>query len=114
MSLDIYLESVVCEHCGRGGEEVFSVNITHNLTGMADEAGIYKHLWRPEELRIAKAEELIAPLSAAVKLMMDDPGRFRKHNPENGWGDYGVFLSAVESYLSACKRYPKATLRVWR
>ena len=35
--------------------EVYSANITHNLNTMADEAGIYKHLWRPDEIKITKA-----------------------------------------------------------
>ncbi len=29
--------------------EVYSANITHNLGEMADKAGIYYALWRPEE-----------------------------------------------------------------
>lgn len=30
---------------------IFSANITHNLNAMAEAAGIYKHLWRPEVSR---------------------------------------------------------------
>ena len=41
---------------------VYSANITHNLTKMADEAGIYECLWRPEEIGITKAGQLIEPL----------------------------------------------------
>ena len=29
---------------------------------MADEAGIYKYLWSPEEIGITKAEQFIEPL----------------------------------------------------
>jgi hypothetical protein len=38
--------------------EVYSANITHNLNTMADEAGIYEHLWRPDEIQITKAKEV--------------------------------------------------------
>lgn len=44
MSLDVYLEGPPVP------QDVFWANITHNLGRMADEAGIYKHLWRPEEI----------------------------------------------------------------
>ena len=47
------LEPVTAEESE--SEEVYSANITHNLGGMADEAGIYEALWRPEEVGIAKA-----------------------------------------------------------
>ena len=39
----------------REPEGAYSANITHNLGKMAEEAGIYKHLWRPEEIGITKA-----------------------------------------------------------
>ena len=50
MSLDFYLYVDV----DTGGEEphrtdLCDKNITHNLTEMADKAGIYKCLWRPDE-----------------------------------------------------------------
>jgi len=95
-------------------EEVYSANITHNLTSMAHEAGIYKCLWRPEEVGITKAEQLIDPLTDGLALMKADPERFEKHNPTNGWGSYDGFISWVERYLVACKEYPDADVSVWR
>lgn len=94
--------------------EVYSTNITHNLTGMAAEAGIYKHLWRPEEIGITEAGELIAPLRAALELMKQNPERFKKHNAPNGWGTYKHFVPFVEEYLAACVETPHATIRVSR
>lgn len=95
-------------------DEVYSANVTHNLNSMAGEAGIYEHLWRPDELGITKASELVEPLRAGLALMKADPPRFEKHNPENGWGSYKVFVPWVESYLAACEKYPAATVRVSR
>lgn len=94
--------------------EVFSANITHNLNTMADEAGIYKALWRPDENGITKAAQLIEPLEAGLALMKSDPDRFIKLNPKNGWGSYKDFLPWVERYIHACREYPDAEVRVSR
>lgn len=104
MSLDVYLTSVL-----------FSANITHNLGEMAAEAGIYSHLWRPEEvLNCSTGRDLIEPLDAGLKLLLSDPERFKKFNPENGWGDYDGLVRFVEKYLRACRMYPDARVDVGR
>ena len=95
-------------------ETVYSANITHNLNKMADDAGVYKHLWRPDEIGITKAAELIEPLRAGLELLKNDPSRFKKFNPENGWGTYEGLVAFVEKYLAACEEYPAATVRVSR
>ena len=115
MSLDVSLTVSV----GTGGTkphvvELFEANITHNLTVMAEEAGIYKHLWRPEEIGITTAGDLVEPLTEALKLMRDDPQRFSAMNPKNGWGSYEVFLPWIEEYRDACEHHPKATVNVSR
>lgn len=93
---------------------VYSANITHNLNTMAGEAGIYKHLWRPDEIGITKAAELIEPLRAGLALLKSDPARFKKFNPENGWGNYEGLVAFVEKYLAACEEYPAADVSVSR
>src|SRR5688572_29936062 len=45
---------------------VYSANITHNLNAMAENAGIYMHLWRPDQIGIMTASQLIAPLTAGL------------------------------------------------
>lgn len=95
-------------------EEYYEANITHNLGKMAAEAGIYKHLWRPEEIGITKARELIAPLTDAIELMESDPPRFEKHNASNGWGLYENFVPFVRKYRDACTEYPDANVSVSR
>lgn len=94
--------------------EVYSANITHNLGAMAKEAGIYMHLWRPEEIGLTKAGELIKPLRAGIELMKEYPDRFEKHNSPNGWGTYKHFVPFVEKYLAACEENPCATIFVSR
>ncbi len=107
MSLDVYLTAVK-------RTVVFERNITHNLAKMAVEAGIYKHLWRPEELNITKASELIEPLTVGLAFLKAEPKRFEALNPSNGWGSYEGFWRFVESYLEACKEDPEAEISVSR
>jgi hypothetical protein len=94
--------------------EVYTDNITHNLGSMAAEAGIYKHLWRPEEINITKANELIEPLRHGLHSLKMDPERFKKLNPENGWGTYEGLIQFVENYLNACYQYPDTNIEVSR
>lgn len=94
--------------------EVYSANITHNHTVMADAVGIYTHLWRPKELGIATAGELIEPLRAGLELLKSDPARFEAYNSSNGWGLYENFVQFVENYLAACEENPGATIWVSR
>lgn len=94
--------------------EVFQANITHNLNGMAKEAGIYEALWRPDEIGISQARQLIEPLRNGLARLRLNPQHYVKFNPENGWGSYDGFVPWVQTYLDACERYPDATVRVSR
>ena len=82
--------------------EVFSANITHNLNTMAGEAGIYEYLWRPDEIKITKAKELIEPLRKGLHNLKSQPEKYKKFNPKNGWGSYDGLVKFVENYLNAC------------
>lgn len=101
MSLDVTLRVP-------GMVQIFDSNITHNLGKMAHEAGIYMHLWRPSEIGIRHAEELIKPLEAGLAKLRENPDHFKKFNPENGWGDYDLLVRFVEEYRDACQMYPQA------
>lgn len=94
--------------------DVYQDNITHNLNRMAVEAGLYHPLWRPEEMGIETADQLIAPLTTGLALLESDPERFRKFNPENGWGDYEGLVSFTRRYLDAATKYPTAAVHVSR
>lgn len=107
MSLDVSLEAV-------RPTIVYDGNITHNLNKMAEEAKIYLHLWRPEEIGVAKASELIQPLRDGLVTLKAEPERFRAFDAPNGWGKYEDFLRFVEEYLAACEANPDATIRVSR
>jgi hypothetical protein len=118
MSLDVYLrEDVKCPHCKESipyGDELYSANITHNLGKMAAEAGIYKHLWRPDEIKITKARQLIKPLQKGLAKLIAEPDRYKAFDAPNGWGLYIHFVPFVSLYLAACEKFPKATVSVSR
>src|SRR5208337_4894136 len=96
MSLDFYLDRVQLTR-------VFDKNITHNLNTMAEEAGIYEALWRPDEHEYKKAEQIIPILRKGLELLESDPERFKKFNSPNGWGTYEHFVLFVKSVLEACE-----------
>jgi uncharacterized surface protein with fasciclin (FAS1) repeats len=94
--------------------EVYERNITHNLNEMAEKAGIYKHLWRPDELELTKAWELVLPLEEGLDRLRKDPDTFKVFSPKNGWGSYDILVEFVESYIAACKEHPGSIIRVSR
>ena len=126
MSLDVYLhdgpdpEPHPCKACGGTGtirpgrEPVFESNVTHNLNRMAEAAGIYRHLWRPEEIGVTKAGQLVQPLREGLARLRSDPGHFKKYNPENGWGNYDGLVRFVSNYLDACEQFPDADVTACR
>ena len=115
MSLDIWLEIEV----DTGGKEphkveLFSSNITHNLNTMAEEAGIYKALWRPDELwENPTANKLIPHLEAGLLKLKSHPEHYKQFDASNGWGTYKDFVPFVEKVLIACKKHPKASVITW-
>ena len=107
MSLDVYLKAI--QPC-----VIYQRNITHNLNKMAMEAGISKELWRPDEIGVTKAKQLIEPLHEGLVRLLAYPVRYKKFNPENGWGDYDGLVAFVQEYLGACEKNPEADVEVSR
>ena len=109
MSLDLSLYTNV----DLGGKEPYRVdvaqyNITHNLGKMAEDANLYKWLWRGNENGITLAGHLIAPLEAGLGVLRADPERFKALNSSNGWGNYGNLVTFTTLVLTACKAHPLA------
>jgi hypothetical protein len=107
MSLDISLYETK-------PSEVFTANITHNLTEMASALGIYECLWRATENKILRADELIGPLAAALRKLKADPDFFDKFSAQNGWGTTEQFIPWLEKLLAACRENPAASIHISR
>lgn len=109
MSLNVYLKAprVV---------EVYERNITHNLSEMARQAGLYEALWRPEEIEgfEGSASELVPILREGLTKLKADPDYFRRFSPSNGWGGYENLVTFTESYMESCMANPDATVFVSR
>lgn len=107
MSLDFYLQAprVVTVH---------SQNITHNLNTMAEAAGLYHVLWRPDEHGITHANQCIEPLRKGIAELVARKPEMLKLNPSNGWGDYDGLLAFAREALAACEDNPDAEVRVSR
>lgn len=107
MSLDVSLNK-------RKMCSVYDGNITHNLGKMADAAGIYYHLWCPEEIEIKKAKNLIDPLKKGLLELNRNSKKYKKFNPSNGWGNHAVLVRFVENYIEACEENPNSIIKVYR
>jgi hypothetical protein len=81
---------------------------------MADAAGIYEALWRPDENNLTKASQLVPILRAGLARLVADPAKFKEFNSPNGWGMYEHFVPFVQKYLDACREYPDADVSVSR
>ena len=109
MSLDVTLYYESPEH------EVYSANITHILNKMADAAGYYRYIWRPEELwEHPLAKYLIPHLRACVRELIENPKKYRQFDSPNGWGRYEDFVLWLVRYWQACCEHPEALVRVSR
>ena len=99
---------------------VYTNNITHNLGKMANQVllsnghTLYEVLWRPDEHDWKFAEDIAEMLNEGFNILISDPEKFKKFNPENGWGDYAGLCNFVYNYRNACWEKPDAELRVSR
>jgi len=107
MSLSVYLED-------ENLEELYWRNITHNLGKMARTAGLYECLWRPDEIGITTAHQLIEPISKGIAFLAMHRRICEQDNPPNGWGNWESLYDFCCDYLKACTEHPSATVRVWR
>lgn len=122
MSLDISLYSkekktVMCYSCMHEHEEqgiLYDANITHNLGEMASKAGIYKALWRPEEIDAQYAKDIIEVVEKGLADLKARPEYFEQFNSPNGWGMYEHFVPFVSDYLDALKENPDAEIHISR
>ena len=98
--------------------EYFHMNLTHNLTEMAEKckaeyysdcitingerATLYDLLWHPKEkLGIEESTlEYLQGLMSCYKVLLKDKDYYRKFNPSNGWGTYEQLVKRTKEYLT--------------
>ena len=111
MSLDVYLTDPTATY--QTGN-LYWANITHNLNTMASRAGIYKALWRPEEIGVKYAKDIIEIVEKGLNDLKERPEYFKQFDASNGWGTYEQFIPFIEEYLQALKEYPEAKIYISR
>jgi hypothetical protein len=113
MGLGVYLK-LLTENGEPEEEEVYSSHITHNLSRMAIEAGLYNYLWKPETIPVKRAAELVSVLRAGLERLVENKDYYQQFNSPNGWGIYDDFVEFVIKYLTACTEHPDALISVYR
>ena len=99
---------------------VYTNNITHNLSRMANQVllsngkTLYQVLWRPDEHGWKFAKDISEMLDEGFNILLSDPEKFRAFNPENGWGSYEGLCNFVYNYRNACWDSPDAEIGVSR
>lgn len=102
--------------------DTHNLNITHNLNKMAetvvfpDGHNLYQVLWRPEEVFNDKiiGKVMLRYLYSAQLILWSDPEKFKKFNPENGWGSYDTLNRFLTDYIKFCQQYPDYEIEVSR
>lgn len=110
MSLDITL----FDEIDSAERVVFEYNITHNVSAMAELAGIYGVIWHPADNGIAIAGDLTDPLQKGLAQLQRNPVRFRALEPSNCWGTYEDLVQFVIIYLAASVEHRFARVRADR
>jgi hypothetical protein len=88
--------------------------MTHNLGRMAEAAGLYNAVWRPEENGITEAWQIIPILQDGLERLEADPQKYKAYNPSNGWGSYEGMCEVLRKYLDVCRKHPNAEITVSR
>lgn len=109
MSLSVYLyEDLNFE------EELYWANITHNLSDMAEAAGIYQALWRPDEINAKQAKDILDIILNGFCKLLKNPDEYRKLEASNGWGTYENFIDWIFRYIKALSEYPESYILALR
>ena len=94
--------------------ELFDANVTGNLAKMANEAGLYDALWCPLDNGNSFAGDILPALVKGYEELKSNPDKYKKLNPDNGWGSYDGLLSFVYEYMGACDKHPLASIWISR
>lgn len=101
---EMEINEIVSEYC-------YKANITHNLSKLANKAGLLDVLWHPDTINITKASQLIEPLLTGLNYLLTHKSELEQFSPVCGWGTYDDLCDFVYHYLKACQANPDASVR---
>ena len=108
-TIDIYLKILV-DTGGRQKHDLqcFWANITHNVSIMWKEAGVYDAIYNSEG---TTAGELVSVLQDGLKVMRKHPNKFNAMSHPL-WGSYESALDFLRDFKDACIEHPNSTVIV--
>lgn len=106
MSLDITLTDVFVEP----PVQLESLNITNNLIDFAIALNCYECIWKPKNLNIITAYQLLPHLYEAYYNVIKYGDIYLSLLPKNGWGTKEQFLNFIDQYIEACITYPNTLI----
>lgn len=83
-------------------------NYTWNVSPMYTEALGYTL----SELDGEKAKSVVGELQQGYMRMLDNPQKYKKMNPPNGWGDYEGALKYLRDLIVACQENPDCKIDI--
>jgi len=106
MSYDISLEI----NTGIKEAEVVNIgNMTYNVAPMYKQALGYSLM----DLNDRLAGEVVNELRLGIEDMRNNPEKYEKLNPANGWGNYEGALKYLSKLYSACCEHPSCIIKVY-
>ena len=102
MGIDISVKAIV-------EAIVVDENITHNLTGMWTEAGIYDALYNSEGKRVS---DVLPDLKAGLRKMVADPTHYQTFDSPNGWGTYKNAVPWLYHLITEMEEYPDGIIEI--
>jgi len=104
MGLSIWVEALIVDRVAEG-------DMTHNVSGMWREAGIYEALYESEGKRV---KEILPALKIGLGDMLNRPEAYKKYEPSNGWGTYRDAVRFLVDIIQNFGEYPEGVIKVSR
>ena len=105
MSLDVWLTETVTIK----DSVVVSKNITHNLGEMWRQLGVYDALYNSAG---KKAKDVLPVMREGLRLMVENPGKYKRFSATNGWGTYEQALPWLIELVAEFEEHPNGVIGI--
>ena len=97
----------------------YSLQITHNLTKLADALGYYETIWRADtesgyENGKIPVHLVLDKLIKCLSDLLNSEIEFDEYLPKNGWGTLEGFYVFLTKYAYCCAKYKDAYIYLSR